>query len=60
MKDAEQTPTALLGMTLAFSIVPGVIALLKAGALMIYPLHQKRVDEIERDLAARRAAAVPK
>jgi GPH family glycoside/pentoside/hexuronide:cation symporter len=54
VKDAEQTPTALLGITLAFSIVPGVIALLKAGALMVYPLHQKRVDEIERELAARR------
>lgn len=54
VKDAVQTPTALLGITLAFSIVPGVIALLKAGALMIYPLSQKRVDEIERGLAERR------
>lgn len=56
VKDAAQTTTALLGITLAFSIVPGVIALLKAGALMIYPLNQQRVDEIERDLAARRVA----
>jgi GPH family glycoside/pentoside/hexuronide:cation symporter len=54
VKDAEQTPTALLGITLAFSIVPGVIALFKAAALMIYPLNQKRVDEIEQELAARR------
>jgi len=59
VKDAEQTPTALLGITLAFSIVPAIIALLKAGALLIYPLNQKRVDEIERELAARRAAASP-
>ncbi|MBP7053536.1 MAG: MFS transporter [Phycisphaerae bacterium] len=57
VKDAEQTPTALFGITLAFSIVPGVIALLKAGAIMIYPLNQKRVDEVERELAARRAAS---
>ena len=57
VKDVDQTPTALLGITLAFSIVPGVIALLKAGALLIYPLNQKRVDETERELAARRAAA---
>ena len=28
----------ILGITLAFSIVPGVFALLKAGALLIYPL----------------------
>jgi GPH family glycoside/pentoside/hexuronide:cation symporter len=53
---SSQTPTALLGITLAFSLVPGLIALLKAAMLMIYPLNQKRVDEIERELAARRAA----
>ena len=57
VKDAQQTPTALLGITLAFSIAPGIFALLKAVALLIYPLHQKRVDEIERELAARRVAA---
>jgi GPH family glycoside/pentoside/hexuronide:cation symporter len=59
VKDAAQTPAALLGITLAFSIVPGIIALLKAGALLIYPLNQKRVDEIERELGTRRAAASP-
>ena len=52
-----QTPTALLGITLAFSIAPGLIAMLKAGALLIYPLNQKRVSEIERELVARRAAS---
>jgi GPH family glycoside/pentoside/hexuronide:cation symporter len=57
VKNAVQTTTALLGITLAFSIAPGIFALLKAGALLIYPLNQKRVDEIERELAARRAAA---
>ncbi len=57
VKDAEQTATASFGITLAFSIVPGVIALLKAGAIMMYPLNQKRVDEVERELAARRAAS---
>jgi GPH family glycoside/pentoside/hexuronide:cation symporter len=56
VKDAMQTPRALLGITLAFSIVPGVIALLKACALLIYPLSQKRVDDIEGELAFRRAA----
>lgn len=56
VKNAAQTTTALLGITLAFSIIPGIIALLKAVALLIYPLNQKRVDEIERELAARRAA----
>jgi GPH family glycoside/pentoside/hexuronide:cation symporter len=57
VKDAVQTKSALLGITLAFSLVPGFIALLKATALMIYPLNQKRVSEIEQELKTRRAAA---
>jgi GPH family glycoside/pentoside/hexuronide:cation symporter len=61
VKGAEtQTAEALLGIALAFSIGPALFALLKAGALMIYPLHQKRVDEIERELSARRATASKK
>lgn len=54
---ATQTVQALLGITLAFSIGPALFALLKAVALLTYPLNQKRVDEIERELGARRAAA---
>src|SRR5262249_19255029 len=57
VRNAQQTVTALLGITLAFSIAPGLFALLKAGALLIYPLDQKRVDEIEHQLAARRAVS---
>jgi GPH family glycoside/pentoside/hexuronide:cation symporter len=51
---ATQTAHALLGIGLAFSIGPALFALLKAGALLIYPLNQKRVDEIEQALVARR------
>jgi len=54
---AMQTPHSLLGIALAFSIGPGIFALLKAVALMIYPLDQKKVDEIEKELAVRRAAS---
>jgi GPH family glycoside/pentoside/hexuronide:cation symporter len=58
VKDAEQqTPEAVFGITLAFSVIAGLFALLKAGAILLYPLNQKRVDEIERDLAARRIDA---
>jgi glycoside/pentoside/hexuronide:cation symporter, GPH family len=58
VKGAEtQTARALLGIALAFSIGPSLFALLKAVALIIYPLNQKRVDEIERELSARRAGA---
>ena len=56
VRGASQTATALLGITLAFTLVPGAIALLKAGVLLAYPLSQVRVDEIERDLADRRTA----
>jgi GPH family glycoside/pentoside/hexuronide:cation symporter len=59
VKDVVQTPKALLGITLAFSLVPGFIALLKAAALLIYPLNQKRVSQIEKELAARRSIASP-
>jgi len=55
----QQTPGAVLGITLAFSVVPGFFALLKAAALWVYPLHQREVDRIERELSDRRAAAVP-
>jgi len=57
VKDAVQTPKAMFGILLAFSLVPGFIALLKAGALLIYPLNQKRVSQIERELATRRVVA---
>jgi len=56
---AAQTANALLGIALAFSVGPALFALLKAVALMIYPLNQKRLDEIERTLAERRAVATP-
>ena len=58
VKGAEtQTARALLGIAIAFSVGPALFALLKAVALMIYPLNQKRVDEIEQALAARRTTA---
>lgn len=51
---ATQTTHALLGITLAFSIGPALFALLKSVALLIYPLNQKRLYEIELGLTARR------
>jgi glycoside/pentoside/hexuronide:cation symporter, GPH family len=54
--NVPQSAVALLGITLAFSVMPGVFALLKAAALWVYPLHQAEVEHIERELSARRAA----
>ena len=55
MRIIDQRPTALLGILLAFSVVPGLMAILKGTALLIYPLDQKRVKEIEQGLAVRHA-----
>lgn len=51
-----QAPAALLGISLAFSVMPGFFALLKAAALWVYPLHRQEVQRIERELSERRAA----
>jgi GPH family glycoside/pentoside/hexuronide:cation symporter len=48
-----------IGITIAFSLGPAFFDLLKCVARIIYPLNQKRVDEIEKDLTARRAALTP-
>ena len=56
VRDVEQTPTALFGILIAFSLVPAAFAALKALAIWIYPLTQAKVDEIEDTLRARREA----
>lgn len=59
LANVAQTATSILGITLTFSLFPAGFAVLKAIALWIYPLSQTRVNEIEKELAARRAAATP-
>jgi GPH family glycoside/pentoside/hexuronide:cation symporter len=55
VRNVEQTASAVLGITLAFSLMPGALALLKAATLWLYPLNQTKVDLIERELRERRA-----
>jgi glycoside/pentoside/hexuronide:cation symporter, GPH family len=57
LANAVQSATSVLGITLTFSLFPAGFAVLKGIALYIYPLSQPRVDEIEKELTARRAAA---
>ena len=52
--NVAQTATAILGIKLAFSIMAGIFAGLKAAALLVYPLNQRKVDEIESALKSRR------
>jgi GPH family glycoside/pentoside/hexuronide:cation symporter len=56
VRNVEQTPRAILGILLTFSLVPCAFAVLKAVAIWIYPLTQAKVDQIENDLGARRVA----
>jgi GPH family glycoside/pentoside/hexuronide:cation symporter len=52
---AQQSVSALLGITLAFTVVPGVFAALKAGCIWMFPLDKAQLATIERELNIRRA-----
>jgi glycoside/pentoside/hexuronide:cation symporter, GPH family len=57
--NAAQTPGVIHAITLLFSLVPGVFALLAGFAIFFYALDEPQVKQIERDLAARKDQAVP-
>ena len=57
--NAVQTPRVIHGITLLFSLLPGVFALLAGVATVLYALDEPQVKQIERDLAARKAVAAP-
>jgi glycoside/pentoside/hexuronide:cation symporter, GPH family len=53
--EVEQTPRALHGITVLFSVLPAGFALLSGFAILFYPLGEAQVKQIEADLAARKA-----
>jgi GPH family glycoside/pentoside/hexuronide:cation symporter len=55
--NAEQTPRALHGINLLFSLLPGCFALLAGLAIVFYQLDEPQVKQIEQDLAARKGGA---
>ncbi|HEY4299774.1 MAG TPA: MFS transporter [Candidatus Didemnitutus sp.] len=55
--NAAQSPAALHGITLMFSLLPGVFALLAGLAIIFYGLDEPRVKQIERELAERKSAS---
>jgi len=59
VRNVEQSPRAVQGILLAFSIVPGVFAGLKAAALWAYPLSRREVLRIEGELRIRRQELAP-
>ncbi|MBN2069655.1 MAG: MFS transporter [Opitutales bacterium] len=50
-----QTDEAILGIRLIFSVIPAVFAFANAGVMLLYPLNEAKVAEIEADLQARTA-----
>jgi GPH family glycoside/pentoside/hexuronide:cation symporter len=59
VRNVQQSPAAMHGILLAFSIVPGVFAGLKASALWVYPLSRREVLRIEGELRSRRQELAP-
>jgi GPH family glycoside/pentoside/hexuronide:cation symporter len=52
--NAEQTASSSLGIRLLFSIIPAGLALLGTFAIFFYPITDRRMREIEADLALRK------
>jgi GPH family glycoside/pentoside/hexuronide:cation symporter len=50
----EQTPESLRGLLLLFSVIPAAVGVLSMFILSLYPLGDKRVQQISADLEKRR------
>lgn len=55
--NAEQTPRALHGINLLFTLLPGAFALAAGFAIFFYPLDEPQVKQMEKELTARKAAS---
>ena len=52
-----QSESSLHGLIALFSIIPAAFGVLSTIIILMYPLHDKRVDEIVKELAERRKAS---
>jgi len=57
--DQPQTEESVLGIRMAISIIPGLIAILAAVLLLFYPLNDKLVYNIEKELKKRKELQSP-
>lgn len=55
--NVAQTPGVLHGLVLLMSLIPAALGAVAIAVACFYPLHDRRVAEIEADLRARRAAS---
>jgi GPH family glycoside/pentoside/hexuronide:cation symporter len=53
----EQTPQALMGIRIMFSVIPGALAFLNGVILLFYPLNTARTEEMHRELKKIREAS---
>lgn len=51
----DQTPEALEGLRIIFSLVPGALALANGLVLLLYPIREEMVEQMGRELAESRA-----
>ena len=56
VKDAQQSETALMGIQLAFAVIPAGVMIPAAIALLFYGIDRKVIETIESDLSTRRTA----
>jgi GPH family glycoside/pentoside/hexuronide:cation symporter len=54
--NAEQTPEAMMGIRVMFCFIPGAFAIANGLVVLLYPITEKQVLEMEKELEARRAA----
>ena len=54
--EVNQSETALMGIQLAFALIPAALMIPAAGAMLFYGINRRVLAEAERDLSTRRAA----
>ncbi len=54
--EAAQTETALMGIQVAFAVIPAGVMIPAAAALLFYGIDKRVIAEVETDLSTRRAA----
>lgn len=54
--EAPQSETALMGIQLAFAIIPAAVMIPAAGAMLFYTINRKVIAQVEEELGTRRAA----
>ena len=55
--NSSQGPRAIEGINLMFSVIPGVLGILGALAILFYPITEPLMKRIENELAQRKSGA---